>query len=248
MKKINLLTNALAALMLLLALAGALCGAVVQQAQNPLLYGSQSREAVMDSMGFESEDEVTAYIGLDWQAQDDLAGRIALTMRLEQGEFNVEELNAKERQHMGDVRELIRLAQRVSQGCMALAAALAVVTAWTGARDGRRFGLLPGVLAGLLLAVLSALIICALMNTQGFERMFVGMHHLLFTNDLWLLDPRTDILIRMMPQLLFERAALQAVDSAIRAFGITCAMLLAAHALVRGMIKRRLSNQNEESV
>lgn len=248
MKKMNLLTNALAALMVLLALVGALCGAVVQQAQDPLLYGSQSREAVMDSMGFENEDEVTAYIGLDWQAQDDLAGRMALTMQLEQGEFNMEELNAKERRHMSDVHELIRLAQRVSRGCMALAAALAVVTAWTGARDGRRFGLLPGALAGLLLAALSALIVCALMNTQGFERMFVWMHQILFTNDLWLLDPSTDILIRMMPRLLFERAALQVVDSAIRAFGITCAMLFAVHVLVHGMIKRRLSNQNEEAV
>lgn len=237
MKKLTWASHILAALMMILVVAGALCGAVANKAFDPLLYGSESRAAVMDAMGFTSEEEVTAYIGLDWQAQDDLAGRISISMRLEHAEFDMEELNEKEQQHMRDVRDLILLAQKVSQSCMTLAAALAVVIAWTGAKDKRR-GMPLGALAGLGIVLLIAMIMYVLMNTQGFEQMFVWMHELLFANGLWLLDPGTDILIRMMPQLLFERAAENVIMQAVRSLLITWAMLLVLYHVMMGMIRR----------
>ena len=35
-------------------------------------------------------------------------------------------------------------------------------------------------------------------NSMGIS-LFILFHKLVFTNDLWLLDPRTDLLIRLMP-------------------------------------------------
>lgn len=43
------------------------------------------------------------------------------------------------------------------------------------------------------------------------------MHRMLFINDNWLLNPATDILIRMMPQNLFETALADVLGQFARA-------------------------------
>ena len=52
-------------------------------------------------------------------------------------------------------------------------------------------------LAGLLA------LICAL----DFNRAFIAFHHLFFTIDLWLLEPATDLMIRLLPETFFAQAA-----------------------------------------
>lgn len=245
MKRMKWITNALAALMIVLAALGSLCTALVQKAHDPLFYGSQSRAAVMDAMGFASEEEVTAYIGLDWQQQDDLAGALANQMRLEYAEFHLEVLNDREQQHMRDVRDLVLLAQKVSQLCMTLAAGLAVAVAWTGARS-KRTAMPIGVLAGVTIVAACAGLIVLMMNAQGFEALFIRFHELFFANDLWQLNPQTDILIRMMPQLLFERAAMDVTAKALQTFMIVWIMQCMVYGVVGGMIRRQLTERDKQ--
>ncbi len=59
-----------------------------------------------------------------------------------------------------------------------------------------------GMLAGFGLALVTSLALLAwgLINFDGF---FTAFHQLLFTNDGWLLDARTDMLIRLMPTSFF---------------------------------------------
>ena len=38
---------------------------------------------------------------------------------------------------------------------------------------------------------------------SDFNKYFTLFHEVFFTNDLWLLDPRTDLLIRMLPEGFF---------------------------------------------
>ena len=45
--------------------------------------------------------------------------------------------------------------------------------------------------------------------------MFYRLHELLFTNDYGLMDPRRDILIRMMPETLFVTAGVHALKRAL---------------------------------
>ena len=71
------------------------------------------------------------------------------------------------------------------------------------------------------------------------------MHELLFTNDLWLMNPETDVLIRMMPQLLFERAAVSVAQRAGISFAVICALLAAVYLVVGGMIRRNLSEREQ---
>ncbi len=43
---------------------------------------------------------------------------------------------------------------------------------------------------------------------SNFSKYFVLFHKIFFDNDLWLLDPRTDILINMVPEIFFFQTAL----------------------------------------
>ena len=133
-----------------------------------------------------------------------------------------------------------------SKVCFSLAAALAVVIAWTGARlTKRRKTLLLGVAAGLGALLAGGLLLAALLRGQGFARLFTGAHELLFSNDLWLMNPETDVLIRMMPQALFERAAAEAALGALRLFAAVGALLIAIEGLVGGMIRRHLAEEDK---
>ena len=240
MKKMAWLTGILTGLMVLLAALGAVGVAVKNIAGDETFYAAQSRQAVMQEGGFASEAEVTAYIGLDEMQQQAVAGGMAAYVT-GGADALPEILNENERQHMRDVRAIMASIANMSRTCMTLAAALAVVTAWTGAKLKRRnLPRLIGGLAAVGLLTLAALLAAGALASGGFAQMFTVMHELLFDNDLWLMNPETDILIRMMPQPLFEQALLSVVNRALRTFALVWAMLLAVEWTVSGMIRRHL--------
>lgn len=246
MSRLKGITGLLAALTVVLAAAGALCGAVRNLSQDASLYGARSRETVRETMGLSSQEEVTAAIGLDAQAQEALAQQIAEGMGRADADFALEPLSAREQAHLRDVRDLMLRLKSASKVCFSLAAALAIVIAWTGARlTKRRKTLLLGVAAGLGALLALSLLLVALLRGQGFARLFTGAHELLFSNDLWLMNPETDVLIRMMPQALFERAAADAALGALRLFAAVGALLIAIEGLVGGMIRRHLAEEDK---
>ncbi|MDO5377666.1 MAG: DUF1461 domain-containing protein [Clostridia bacterium] len=248
MKKLSLATSVLAALTIVLTAVGALLGTAYDMASDQTLYASQSRKAVAQQFGFADDAQITAYIGLTEEEQEDAATRIALYMAYasEDQELDLPVLGERERQHMRDVRGLIRLAQGGYKLCMALAAGLAVAIAWTGARLRHRHrAALAGAACGAGVLIIGALGLMLAMNTMGFERLFVGLHRLAFTNDLWLMDPQTEILIRMMPQALFEQAFGALLLRAAAVFGIALVMLAAVYAVISGMIHRNVSEREK---
>ncbi|MGN0995804.1 MAG: DUF1461 domain-containing protein [Candidatus Ventricola sp.] len=240
------ITGILTGLMVLLAALGAVGLAVIGVAGDETFYAAQSRQAVMQAHGFASEAEVSAAIGLDEAQQEALGRDLAAYVMGRSDALPTDILNEKESRHMMDVRSILTAIDRMSRMCLSLAAALAVVAAWTGARLRRR--MLPraiGVLAAVALAALAAVGAALVIRSAGFEAAFVRMHELLFDNDLWLLDPQTDILIRMMPQVLFEQALLSVVSRALRMLALAWAMLLAVEWTVSGMIRRHLDKGEE---
>lgn len=63
---------------------------------------------------------------------------------------------------------------------------------------------------------------------QDFHKVFFLFHELFFTNDLWLLDPDTDLMIRMLPEGFF-------FDMVVRIgiiFGVAMAVLLAGSSML----------------
>ena len=245
MNKLNWITNALAALMIVLAALGAVCGAAVTIATDAEFYGRMSRSAVEDTLGLGDLVNVTKpmtdYVGLSLDEHYAFADEMAAFMR---GETDAQPavLNETEQAHMFDVRGLVRLAQTFSKGFMTVAAGIAVVIAWTSAMEKKK-GMPVGTLIGLGVLVLAGLGVYGLLQTQGFEALFFRFHEIFFTNDLWLMNPETDILIRMMPQLLFERAGMELVRLALQSFMITWVLLMAVYFIVGNMIRRQLTEK-----
>ena len=240
MKKLSFVTGMLICVMFLLAALGAVCGAVDQMARDTYFYGGMSRAAVAKELNTQDDAQVTAYIGMDAAQQDAFAGEMAAFMA---GKTDVQPdiLNEKEQQHMVDVRNLTQAAAGMSKTYLYIAVVLAIVAAWTGAKLTKR--MMPKLVGALSAVTVIMVIVQNIVNQiagGGFENLFVQMHEAIFTNDLWLMNPDTDILIRMMPQTLFEQALVNSASQALRMFIIVLVMLAAVHLIVERMIRRHV--------
>lgn len=249
MKKLSWMTGILTCLMVLFAALGAVCGAIDQTATDENFYGGMSRTAVAKYLGVEDDPQIstkiTEYIGMTDEEQTAFAGEMAAFMAGETG-TQPEILNENEQQHMLDVRTLTQTAADMSKTYFTLAVVLAVIAAWTGAK--LKGSIKPRLIGGLAAVSVIMLIVVNMMNqvtSGGFEQLFIAMHEALFTNDLWLMDPATDILIRMMPQPLFEQALLNGANHALRMLIIVCLMLVAVYEIVSRMISRHMTKEEK---
>ena len=129
----------------------------------------------------------------------------------------VEAFQPHEQQHMADCRALFYLDKRA----LCAGAILSAVLFGLGLGDRRIF---KGCAIGLG-AMLAAVAVIAALAAVDFDRLFILFHRLSFANDLWLLDPRTDLLIRLMPIGFFTTYA--AILGAVW-FALTALMLAAA--------------------
>ena len=104
-----------------------------------------------------------------------------------------------EADHMADCRELIRLAGTLRW----LSGGAALVLAGAGVLNRKkRKAFAKGMLTGLAAIgiLVSGIVVWAMADFGGF---FTAFHRIAFTNDGWLLNPRTDLLIRLMPENFF---------------------------------------------
>ena len=110
--------------------------------------------------------------------------------------------NAREQAHMTDCRTLFTLCRWLAVGSFVFCAVLLAVLMHH--RQKADFSLL----AKLIRCETAVLVILGIIAAFGFTDAFVLFHRLMFRNDLWLLNPQTDLLIRLMPTAFFERYAL----------------------------------------
>jgi len=99
--------------------------------------------------------------------------------------------------HLDDVRRLFSLNSILQALGLLLLVLLAGVATRGTSQDGVR-SVLTGVRIGSSLIIFSLIALGVLFAMQ-FDRMFVGFHMLAFTNEFWLLDPRTDYLVMLFP-------------------------------------------------
>ena len=111
--------------------------------------------------------------------------------------------NEREVAHLRDVKGLFRLDYRVLLGTLIYALAYAGVSLWRKSWRQLAWGLVGG--SGLTLALMLALGIGALLN---FNQLFLQLHLISFTNELWLLDPTKDYLIMLFPRGFWYDATL----------------------------------------
>lgn len=146
-------------------------------------------------------------------------------------------LNEREVLHMQDVQQLFFWARWAT---LILSAALLAFCLF-GARMGKLRAHLAIVVRDSLLALLAG-IVAVLLVSQDFNHSFTLFHLMSFSNDLWLLDPATDLLINLLPEIFFARAALRA------AVGAAIALLLlagTAHLLTKVLIADDLCSDGD---
>ena len=107
--------------------------------------------------------------------------------------------------HMADCRDLIRLDTIVCILCGTAALLLTACGLWH--RDGRR-DFLRGAVYGML-GTAGVVLIFGIWAAVNFNGLFVTFHKVAFRNDGWLLNPKTDLLIRLMPISFFVRLGLR---------------------------------------
>jgi len=138
--------------------------------------------------------------------------------------------NGRELSHMADVRRLFLAGLRVWK-IIGLCAVL-LLSLSLRPKQGKTTGRCL-LCAGLIL-ILEAGMGIILLASADFSALFVRFHELIFDNDLWLLDPATDALIRMLPEAFFERIALMGAEASATGGLVT----LAAAAGVRKVLTR----------
>lgn len=133
--------------------------------------------------------------------------------------------------HMEDVRGLFLAAIAIRRGCLVFLAAAVVLLAVLKA-DIRR--VLPRMICAGTVLFFAVLAVLAGIISTDFSRYFIVFHHIFFNNDLWMLDPRTDLLINIVPEPFF-------MDTAARiaiTYGVCVAAVFAACIIVIWRQKR----------
>lgn len=152
-----------------------------------LYYSEQMKADILPAAGIadgalrELDDRLASYLKGDAAALDDAP------------------FNAREMTHMADCFELFALLRKARARLIPWAILLIVGGAYV-LKDRRRARLCAWLSP---LALLLPLGLFAAYAAADFDRAFALFHNVLFRNDLWLLDPRTDLLIRVCPESMF---------------------------------------------
>jgi integral membrane protein (TIGR01906 family) len=140
--------------------------------------------------------------------------------------------NAREIAHMEDVRGLFLGALSIRRGCLMIMVLCLIVLLLLKTSFTRTFP--KAVCAGTgIFFVLSAVI--AFIISTDFTRYFIMFHHIFFKNDLWVLDPSTDMLINIVPEGFFRDTVV--LIGFIYLFSIL--LILAVCLFLIGKVKRK---------
>ena len=114
--------------------------------------------------------------------------------------------NEQDRFHMGEVRDLFIGGLNIRTGAAAAALICLVFLVVSKARLRKILARSYQIALGITGAAVLFIGIAAVVD---FNAVFVQFHHIFFDNDLWLLDPAEDYMIRMLPEGLFADMVLR---------------------------------------
>ena len=196
---------------------------------------------IFDKGFFTSELEynrVALHTGITREGLSEVTDEIFAYLKGDRPDFNIRAeirgvdqpiFNDDEITHMKDVLFLYR----VACGVWMVSAALTILTVilllfW------RRIGIARGIFWGSMWMLL-LLFLLGLAGFLDFTAVFEGAHRLIFTNDLWYLDPRESVLINIVPEHYFIMLCLR--------IALYTAGTLVLTAVVCGLVMRRHRKQ-----
>lgn len=145
--------------------------------------------------------QLTDYIRGRWDSLEQITAEI-------DGE-NRQVFNEREIAHMLDVKDLFQFAAKVRNIALTSIVILLIILYFSSNRKLFRYLAASYLTAvGLLLLVL---IIAVPIIQSNFTYYWDQFHYLFFDNDLWILNPETDIMIQMVPEPFFNQAVLRVI-------------------------------------
>jgi len=188
-----------------------------------------------ENIGMTEEDlirvtqQLIDYISGRWNSIESITAEINGVQR--------QVFNEREITHMVDVKRLFELAAKVRFFTLMGITVLTVILYFSSNRNPLKY-LTASYLsaAGLLLLTL---IVSVLLIRSDFTYYWDQFHYIFFSNDLWILNPETDIMIQMVPEPFFY----QAVFRVFAYFG-TGTVIISLGSCLLLKLQKRLNNKN----
>lgn len=121
-----------------------------------------------------------------------------------------EVFNDREKAHMVDVKDLFGFASRVRNISIISILLLSVILYFNGKDNPISYFARSYLVAAA--ALLALLIIMVPLIQSNFTYYWDQFHYLFFDNDLWILNPETDIMIQMVPEPFFNQAVIRVIS------------------------------------
>lgn len=152
---------------------------------------------VTESLNMEMEDVmiVTDYM-MDYLIGKEAELSIVTNVDGKEQDF----FNEQDRLHMWDVQNLFLGGLKLRNILLIITAAIVILL---GVKKAELKILLPNAYTKAFLVFVGILVFLGIAFTIDFTKCFTVFHEIFFTNDLWLFDPRTDYMIRMLPEGFF---------------------------------------------
>lgn len=114
--------------------------------------------------------------------------------------------SAREKEHMADCKVLFDNGFKLRNACTFVFIVITIKMILAGWFDLRQFIKICGIIS--IIIIFSALLV-AIAAAVNFDACFILFHKLFFDNDLWLLDPQTDLIINVLVEDFFADIALK---------------------------------------
>ncbi len=161
---------------------------------------------------FQTEHRISESTGKTQETLDQVSADTILYLKNGDESLMAAHFNSRETAHMADVYRLFSAARIVAFVSAAGAVLLAFADFRAPGMVSRRGVFLTQVILWLVLAGL------ILWGMAQWDVLFTQFHQLFFRNDLWLLNPKTDLMIQMMPAPFFIGMA---IEIALKSVGMT---------------------------
>ncbi len=161
------------------------------------------------------------YIGKDAEELEVITKDLIRFVQIGGEERITRHFNEREVAHMRDVRILFIISEWI-MGISAIVCIMTLIHVVQKKKTG-------GFIAGALWAIVLMLLVFGLFGVWmvfSFDTAFLRFHEIFFNNDLWILDPKTDMMIRMLPQELFTRLFVRTLVGFAMSTGLFTLLLL----------------------
>lgn len=146
--------------------------------------------------------------------------RTDIIAEIEVYELPRQAFNERETLHMVDVKALYQWALQLRMGAIVVLLLSLSYTVFHKRKDSME--MLAKAFSQTALCFLAFVLFLGLWAAVDFTSLWESFHHLFFTNDLWLLNPRTDLMINMFPEDFFFHMVLRITSMFLITFGILC--------------------------